>query len=673
MRIKVLWVLARLAALLAVPVAVQAFAQDPPAPAPGTPQAAGRQIFLTRCASCHGTTGNGGEFAPGITTRIPLRSDDDLIRILHSGLPSSGMPAFPDLVDPDRADLIDYLRTLRPPGGAEVSQVTVQLEGGGSLTGSALNRSATGIQLLGEDKKIHLLRKAADGHYRAVTSQQDWPSYNGDTVGYRYSDATQITPANASRLAPVWINTIRNTREVQCTPVVVDGIMYVSAVNEVYAFDAGSGRSLWHYQRARTEGIGGVAATGANRGVAVAGDQVFLATDNAHLISLNRYTGALGWETEMIDWHKNYNGTGAPLVVDNMVIAGIAGGDDGARGFLAAYDPQTGKEIWRVWTVPAPGEPGAETWTEASLAHPSGATWMTGYYDKETDTLIWPVGNPGPDLIGDQRPGDNLYTDSVIALDPRTGKRKWYFQFTPHDVHDFDAMAPSALIDTDWQGKPRKLLVQANRNGFLYVLDRTDGKFLFGTAYTSKLTWASGLDAQGHPIVVPNMEPTHEGRLACPWLNGASNWYSSSWNPVTKLYYVQTNDKCNHRIGIQVISRPVVADQVRPGSAIRPDQRIGLLVVVAGHPGRAAGMRQRCFGPGFGARLARCGHRPYSPDFFASLLVIGGQETTRAVVAPRDAGDDQVVHNQRCGRPVVVFVPVDHLRFPTESAGVTVQ
>src|ERR1700722_6022606 len=332
MRSKILWVLARLAALLAVPVAVQAFAQDPPVPAPGTPQAAGRQIFLTRCASCHGTTANGGEFAPGITTRIPLRSDGDLIRILHGGFPSSGMPAFPDLVDPDRANLISFLRTLRPPGGEEVPHVTVQMDSGASLTGSQLNPSATGIQMLGEDKKIHLLRKTAGGRYRTVTSQQDWPSYNGDTVGYRYSSATQIPPANASRPAPVGINTIRNTHELKATPVVVDGIMYVSAVNEVYAFDAGSGRSLWHYQRARTQGIGGVAATGANRGVAVAGDQIFLATDNAHLISLNRYTGALGWETEMIDWHQNYNGTGAPLVVDNMVIAGIAGGDDGARG-----------------------------------------------------------------------------------------------------------------------------------------------------------------------------------------------------------------------------------------------------------------------------------------------------------------------------------------------------
>jgi alcohol dehydrogenase (cytochrome c) len=544
MRIKMPRAVAGLALLSAVGVAVETRAQGPqaPPPPPGTPLAAGKQIFLTRCASCHGTTGNGGEFAPGIATRVPLRSDDDLVHILHSGLPSSGMPAFPDLVDQDRTNLISFLRTLRPSDDTEVTHMTVQLEGGSSLTGSVLNRTATSVQLLGPDKKVHLLRRTADGRYREVTSQQDWPSYNGNTVGYRYSDATQITPANAPRLSPVWINTIRNIRELQCTPVVVDGVMYVTAANEVYAFDAGDGRSLWHYQRPRTEGI--VGNSGANRGVAVAGDQVFLAADNAHLISLNRYTGALGWEAVMADWHKNYSGSGAPLVVGNLVIAGIAGGDDGARGFVAAYDQQTGKEIWRVWTVPASGEPGSETWSEASLAHAAGATWMTGYYDKETDTVIWPVGNPGPDLYGDGRPGDNLFTDSVIALDPKTGARKWYFQFTPHDVHDFDAMAPSALIDTDWQGKPRKLLVQANRNGFLYVLDRTDGKFLFGTPYTPKLTWASGLDAEGHPIVVPNMEPTHEGRLACPWLNGASNWYSSSWNPVTKLYYVQTNDKC---------------------------------------------------------------------------------------------------------------------------------
>jgi alcohol dehydrogenase (cytochrome c) len=506
--------------------------------------AAGKQTYLTRCASCHGTTGNGGEFAPGITARVPLRTNEELERVLHSGLLSSGMPPFPDIVGEERASLIAFLRSLPSSNGAEVAHVSVALEGGGTLAGSALNRSSTDMQVLGEDKRLHLLRKAGDGRYREATSEQDWPGYNGDSVGYRYSGMAQITPKNVGRLAPVWMSAVRNTRELQCTPVVVGGVMYVTAANEVYALDAGSGRAIWHYQRPRTAGIGGVAATGVNRGVAVDGDQVFLDTDNAHLIALNRYTGAIEWDTEMADWRKNYNGTAAPLVVGHRVISGIAGGDDGARGFVAAYDEATGKELWRVWTVPAPGEPGSETWTPASLEHPSGATWMTGYYDKETDTIIWPVGNPGPDLIGDNRPGDNLYTDSVLALDPATGKRKWYFQFTQHDVHDFDAMAPSALIDTEWQGKPRKLLVQANRNGYLYVLDRTDGKFLFGAPYTPKITWAKGLTAEGRPIVAPNMEPTHEGRLVCPWLNGASNWPSSSWNPTTGLYYVQTDDKC---------------------------------------------------------------------------------------------------------------------------------
>ena len=486
------------------------------------------------------------------------------------------MPAFPDIVDPDRAKLIAFLRTLRAPESPEITHTTVKLEDGTTLAGEVLNRSAADLQLLGEDKQIHLLRKTPDGSYRTVTSQVDWPSYNGDTVGYRYSEIAQITPSKAGQMAPVWIHELRNTPTLQSTPVVVDGIMYVTSANEVYALDAGGGRSIWHYQRPRTPGIGGVAAVGINRGVAVAGGQVFLGTDNAHLLALNRFTGALDWDTEMIDWHQNYNGTAAPLTVGDLVIAGIAGGDDGARGFLAAYDQATGKEVWRVWTVPARGEPGSETWTTSSLAHPSGATWMTGYYDKETDTLIWPVGNPGPDLIGDNRPGDNLYTESVLALDPKTGKRKWYFQFTPHDVHDFDAMAPSALIDTDWQGKPRKLLVQANRGGFLYVLDRTNGKFLFGAPYSPRITWASGLDANGRPIVVPNMEATKEGRLVCPWLNGASNWYSTSWNPMTGLYYVQTDDKCgiytrtdmNYQQGHGYMGGSFSGDPADPGQRI---------------------------------------------------------------------------------------------------------
>jgi alcohol dehydrogenase (cytochrome c) len=320
--------------------------------------------------------------------------------------------------------------------------------------------------------------------------------------------------------------------------------MYVTSANDFYALDAGSGRQIWNYRRPRTRGLAGVAARGVNRGVAVGGDRVFVTTDHAHLVALSRSTGALLWETEMADWHRNYNGTGAPLVVDNLVISGIAGGDEGVRGFVAAFDQATGKEVWRFWAVPARGEPGSETWMGTAIDHPGAATWMTGSYDRELGTLYWAMGNPGPDMIGDERQGDNLYSDSVVALDAKTGQRKWHFQFTPHDVHDYDAQQPLVLVDAVFQGRPRKLLVQANRNGYFYVLDRTTGEYLLGTQYVKNITWASGLTSAGRPIVVPNMEPTPEGRRVCPSLEGASNWYSASFSPRTGLFYAQTNDKC---------------------------------------------------------------------------------------------------------------------------------
>lgn len=512
--------------------------------APGSPQAAGRHTFEMRCASCHGTNATGGEFGPSIVDRVPQLTDDDLIRLLHRGIPAAGMPAFPDVVGQQRSQLISFLRTLKPSRSQSTAQKTVKLQHGKTLHGIVLNRSAIGMQLMGDDHRLYLLRKTGAGEYRTVTSQVDWPSYNGQTNGSRYSTLAQITEANVSRLQARWLFTLRNTSQLEVTPIVVGGVMYVTTGDECYALDAGSGREIWHYRHPLPAGAGGAAVVGKNRGAAVAGDKVFMATYDAHLIALNRFTGALIWDKEMADWRQNYSSTSAPLVVGSLVVSGIAGGDSGARGFVAAYDQASGKQVWRFWTVPKPGEPGSATWQGSAIDHPGGATWMTGDYDPELNIIYWPVGNPGPDLIGDNRKGDNLYTDSIVALDPATGTLKWYFQFTPHDVHDFDAMAPSALIDTKWRGKSRKLLVQANRNGFFYVLDRTDGKYLLGTPYTSKLTWATGLTPEGRPIIAPGHDATHEGTVVCPWLNGASNWYSASWNPLTSLYYVQTDDKC---------------------------------------------------------------------------------------------------------------------------------
>jgi len=294
-------------------------------------------VFVIRCAGCHGSDGNGGELGPAIVDRIPARTDEDLTALFRQGLPIAGMPAFPTLSAAENSDLIRYLRTLRRREGSGPVRTKLTLADGSAIEGLVLNQSALDVQLLGDDRKIHLLRKSGD-RYRAVTSQADWPSYNGQTTGSRYSTLAQITTGNVSRLVPKWIFSVPNSSRLQVTPVVVNGVMYVTAANECYALDAGSGREIWHYRRPRTKGLVGNAAGGINRGVAVAGDRLFMVTDHAHVIALNRFTGALLWETEMADWHHIASATGPPLAVGNLVVTGTSGGDEGVRGFVAAYE-----------------------------------------------------------------------------------------------------------------------------------------------------------------------------------------------------------------------------------------------------------------------------------------------------------------------------------------------
>ena len=434
------------------------------------------------------------------------------------------------------------IATAQPP---QVVRKSVQTADGRTLEGQVLNEGMQDLQIRTDDKKVVLLRKTDNGRYRVVTSQADWPTYHGDPSGNRYSKLTQIGKNNANRLTARWVFPLPNVTTVENTPVVVDGIMYVSSANECWALDAGSGRVVWHYQRPRTKGLSGNAAGGFNRGVATAADRVFMLTDNAHIIAMNRFNGELLWETEMADWHLNYNGTSAPLTAGGLVISGTAGGDEGVRGFVAAYDQATGKEVWRFWTVPLPGEPGSETWKGKNLEHRSGATWMTGTYDPQLGLIYWPVGNPGPDFDGGERQGDNLYTDSVLALDVQTGKLKWYYQFTPHDVHDWDAQEPPVLVDANWQGQPRKLLLQANRNGFFYVLDRTDGKVLLAKPFLKKLNWAEGIGADGRPILKTLPAQANGDTYVCPGFQGGTNWFSTSFNPATGLYYFNALERCN--------------------------------------------------------------------------------------------------------------------------------
>lgn len=420
---------------------------------------------------------------------------------------------------------------------------------GQTLRGAVVNEGSTDLQMRDTDGKIRLLRKVDGGRFREVTSQADWPTYNGVPGGNRYSTLTQINKGNVAKLAPKWTFSLGAVSQVENTPLVVEGVMYVSSANEVWALDAGSGRQIWRYRRPRTQGLTGNAAIGFNRGVAWEGNRIFLLTDNAHLIALNRSNGELLWDTTMADYRQNYNGTSAPLVADGLVISGTAGGDEGVRGFVAAYDQATGREVWRFWTVPRPGQPGAEevehTWQGANADHRAGATWMTGTYDPELGLLYWPVGNPGPDFDGSDRLGDNLYTDSVVALEVKTGKLKWYYQFTPHDVHDWDAQEPPVLIDANWQGQPRKLLIQANRNGFFYVLDRTDGKLLLAKSFLKKLNWAEGIGADGKPILKELPKTADGNTYVCPGFQGGTNWFSTSYNPATGLYYFNALERCN--------------------------------------------------------------------------------------------------------------------------------
>jgi alcohol dehydrogenase (cytochrome c) len=268
-------------------------------------------------------------------------------------------------------------------------------------------------------------------------------------------------------------------------------------------------------------------------------------TDHAHMLALNRFNGQLLWDTEMADYHQHYGATSAPLVVNDLVLSGTSGGDEGARGFVDAYRASTGERVWRFLTMPAPGEPGSETWVGRAIEHGCVAAWLTGTYDSGTGLVYWPTGNPCPDYNGDERKGDNLYSSSVVALDPATGKLRWYFQFTPHDLHDWDATETPMLVDADFQGRPRKLLVQANRNGFFYVLDRVTGQFLLGEPFVHKLTWASGIGPDGRPKVLPGSEPTPQGVKVCPSVEGATNWMSTAYNPATGLFYVMAKESCN--------------------------------------------------------------------------------------------------------------------------------
>ena len=397
-----------------------------------------------------------------------------------------------------------------------------------------------------EDSTVAATINVTHADLSAAPPAANWPSYNGDYTGRRYTKLDQITPGNVAQLRAQWVFHVRNSDSLEATPVVMNGVMFVTAANDAYAVDAQTGRTIWHASRPITEGLIDDASQHHNRGVGVWGSRVYMNTDNAHLLCLDARSGNLLWDIAYADWSKNYGATSAPLIVKGKVIVGTSGGDDGVRGFVAAYDAITGKLSWRFWTIPGPGEFGSESWPGDSYLRGGGTTWMPGTYDPELNTLYWGTSNPSPDFSGEMRPGDDLYTSSVVALDPDTGKLKWHFQFTPHDLYDYDATETAVLVDTVYKGKPRKLVLEANRNGFVYVLDRLTGKFLSATRFVEKLNWAKGIDEKGRPILdEKSAKPTPQGSLVCPGFSGATNWFSPSYNPETHSLYFIALEACS--------------------------------------------------------------------------------------------------------------------------------
>ena len=372
---------------------------------------------------------------------------------------------------------------------------------------------------------------------RADEEPGNWLTYNRTYGSQHHSPLDQINRDNVADLELKWVFQAQSLNKYESTPLVVDGVIYtVQMPNDVVALDALTGRKFWQYTHV-LEGTINVCCGRVNRGAAILGDTLYMGTIDGKLVALDAKTGGLVFSKQIVDPTGGYSLTHAPLVLKDKIIVGSAGGEYGIRGFIVALDPRNGDEIWRFNTIPGPGEPGNETWSGDSWKRGGGSVWVTGSFDPELNLTYWGIGNPAPDWNGDVRLGDNLYSDSVVALNADTGELDWYFQFTPHDEWDWDSVQIPVLVDREWEGKQRKLMLWANRNGFFYVLDRVTGEFLHGKNFV-KVTWAKGLDENGRPIRIPEASPTREGVRVWPAVQGGTNWYNPAYSERTGLFYV---------------------------------------------------------------------------------------------------------------------------------------
>ncbi len=476
--------------------------------------AVGSELFRSHCATCHGANGSGGAGGPALQHREMVQGSSDwaIFRTTSLGVRGTAMPAsaLPWL---DKWRLVAYVKSLMLRAEAPINSV---LDSG--------------------------IRKLDPVRYEDILAANQipdrWITYSGSYDGHRFSSISQITPGNAAGLRLLWMRQYSTSQpSVETSPLVVGGFMFVTVPpNRVEALDAKTGALIWAYDRQLPDHLS-LCCGYANRGLAVLGNTLFLGTLDAHLVALDIGTGQLRWDVEIADYRTGYSITAAPLALKNLVVTGVAGGEFGIRGFVDARDAATGKQIWRFYTIPQPGQPGADSWEGDSWTTGGGPTWVTGSFDPQTNLIYWPTGNPSPNFNGDTRTGDNLYTNSVVALDADHGTLRWYFQFMPHDQFDWDATEIFVLLDRNIAGKRQRYLAQANRNGFYYLLDRETGHFCLARSFAQQ-TWAERIDNRGRPIVNPGASPTERGTAVYPGVGGATNWESPSYSPQTGYFYV---------------------------------------------------------------------------------------------------------------------------------------
>ena len=475
---------------------------------------AGAGIFRERCSACHGIDGSGGPFAPSLTRSQYKHGDSDLAiyKVVRDGIPGTAMQGA-GLTLLERLQVTSHLRVLQDQlsedSGSKASRLAVQVSNERLLT--------------------------------AGTNPDEWLMYSGSYNGWRHTPLAEITPANVAQLKLSWVQQLDiNEPNIEATPLVIDeAIFTVVEPGHVVALEAKTGAMIWEYRRPVPPGL--PIEFRVNRGLAVWGSTLFFSSLDGYLVALNANDGKVIWQTLVASPSDGYSITAAPLVVNGSIVVGITGGEFGVRGFLAAYDVSTGQERWKFNTIPGPGEAGHETWANDAWKSGGGGTWITGSYDPATDLLYWGVGNPSPTFSGDVRPGDNLFTDSVIALRMATGKLAWYFQFTPHDEEDRDSAQTPVLADLVIKGVPRKTICWPNRNGFYYVLDRITGEFLAGAPFVD-VTWAKGITSAGRPILSNAAEVSTEGRTISPGIDGGTNWQNPAFDQRRQSIFIPATE-----------------------------------------------------------------------------------------------------------------------------------